>query len=210
MEPIAHSIRHLCPGARPALATRLRWRRVLRGPLFVTTLLGIGLIGTACGSASPGVASLGNSATTTTSPAAASNSNGASAYQDAVKYATCMRSHGVDNFPDPTSSGLFINKRGLLNGQSVDTNSAQYASAQKTCQHLLANGGQITPVQQQEALAQALKFVQCLRTHGVPNMPDPSTAGGGVSIHPPVDPNSPQYQDAVQACRSLEPGGGGA
>lgn len=52
-----------------------------------------------------------------------------------LKYARCMRSHGVLNFPDPTSKGL-----GAMNG--IDMNSPQFQSASQTCQHLLpAIGG---------------------------------------------------------------------
>jgi hypothetical protein len=52
-----------------------------------------------------------------------------------LKYARCMRSHGILNFPDPTSKGL-----GAMNG--IDMNSPQFQSASQTCQHLLpAIGG---------------------------------------------------------------------
>jgi hypothetical protein len=52
-----------------------------------------------------------------------------------LKYAKCMRSHGILNFPDPTSKGL-----GAMNG--IDMNSPQFQSAAQTCQKLLpAIGG---------------------------------------------------------------------
>jgi hypothetical protein len=51
-----------------------------------------------------------------------------------------------------------------------------------------------------------LKFVACMRSHGVPDFPDPQGGrlliGGGK-----VDPNSPQFKSAMQACRTLLPGG---
>ncbi len=118
----------------------------------------------------------------------------------------------MTNFPDPTSSGDFLDERGLLNGQRIDINSAEYISANKACTHLLPNGGQLTPAEQQALVAQALKLVQCLRTHGVPNMPDPTVpAGSGIEIHGPrgIGPNSPVFQRAMEACQSLTPGGGG-
>lgn len=175
-------------------------------------LVGVGVLAAACGggSSSPGMASLGTS-TTTTAPAAQST-NSATSDKDAVAYSGCMRSHGVQNFPDPNSSGSFINEHGDINGQQVDTNSPQYVTAQKDCQHLLPNGGQLTPAEQQQALSQALKYVECVRTHGVPDMPDPIATGGGVANHLPAGVNfqSPQFLAAQQACRSLLPGGGGA
>jgi hypothetical protein len=52
-----------------------------------------------------------------------------------LTYARCMRSHGILNFPDPTSKGL-----GAMNG--IDMNSPQFQSASQTCQHLMpAIGG---------------------------------------------------------------------
>ncbi len=181
--------------AHPPPCTRLR-----RIGLLVVALVGVGLLVAACGdgSSSPGGAAPGGSTT--------------SNYKDAVAYAQCMRTHGVPNMPDPTSSGQFITKAGTLNGVSgVDQSSPQYASANKACEHLLPDGGQFTPAEQQQALAKLLKYAQCMRTHGVPNMPDPTTAGRGVGLGLPagVDPNSPQYQSAEAACRSLQPGLGG-
>jgi hypothetical protein len=52
-----------------------------------------------------------------------------------LTYARCMRSHGILNFPDPTSKGL-----GAMNG--IDMNSPQFQSASRTCQKLMpAIGG---------------------------------------------------------------------
>jgi hypothetical protein len=47
-------------------------------------------------------------------------------------------------------------------------------------------------------------FNACLRTHGVPNMPDPSP-GKGSPLPPGVDPNSPRFQKAVRECVKLVP-----
>jgi hypothetical protein len=63
----------------------------------------------------------------------------------------------------------------------------------------------------------AFAFVNCLRTHGEPNMPEPTISGGGgndesvhVAVGPStgVDPNSPQFTRAFDACRHLLPNGG--
>lgn len=55
-----------------------------------------------------------------------------------------------------------------------------------------------------------LAYSRCMRAHGVPNFPDPTIqSGGGFSISLPqgVDPRSPQFQAADQACKSQMPGG---
>jgi hypothetical protein len=122
-----------------------------------------------------------------------------------------MRTHGEPDMPDPNSNGDFLDVRGTLNGvKGVDPNSSQYQKADRACSHLLPNGGQLTAAEQQEFLAQAMKYVGCLRKHGIPNMPDPVASGGGITQHVPrgVGPNSPQLQAAQKACKSFVPGGG--
>lgn len=171
-----------------------------------------GVVIAACGGASgPGVASDGSSSTTTTSPGAeTSNTANAANYLDAVKYSNCMRTHGVSNFPDPNSQGDFLTDHGVTNGEKVDFNSSQYISANRVCEHLLPNGGQSTPAELQAALAQALKFVQCLRTHGIPNMADPTIIGGNIRLSfagSGLRPNSPRLRASLKACQSFAPFG---
>jgi hypothetical protein len=50
----------------------------------------------------------------------------------------------------------------------------------------------------------AAVFNACLRTHGVPNMPDP-TPGKGSPLPAGVDPSSQQFQKAVRECVQLVP-----
>jgi hypothetical protein len=54
--------------------------------------------------------------------------------------------------------------------------------------------------------AQAIEFANCMRSHGVPNFPDPSGAGGGTQL-PQL--SSPALEAAVRDCRALQPGGEG-
>jgi hypothetical protein len=48
-----------------------------------------------------------------------------------LKYARCMRSHGLPKFPDPGSHG------GALEPDQVDPNSSQFKSADRACRALL-------------------------------------------------------------------------
>ncbi len=175
-------------------------------------LVAVAVLFVACGngSASPGVASLGSTTTTTTPASVTQDTISAADYAKTVSYSECMRSRGVPNFPDPNSQGNFLYERGEINGQTVDYRSPQFTSANKACTHLLPNGGKPTAAELQQALTQALKFVQCLRQHGLPSMPDPVESDGGISNYFPrgVSPNSPQFQAAMKACQSLAPGGG--
>lgn len=54
-------------------------------------------------------------------------------------------------------------------------------------------------------LAQAVAYSQCIRSHGVPNFPDPvQTPSGGYGYRTNgVDPNSAAFQGALQACKAL-------
>ena len=55
-----------------------------------------------------------------------------------------------------------------------------------------------------------LAFSACMRSHGVPSFPDP-TSNGGISIQvqpgSAIDPNSLAFQSAQRACQSLLPAG---
>lgn len=57
--------------------------------------------------------------------------------------------------------------------------------------------------------AETLKFSRCMRSHGVPNFPDPSNDGGLSLVGTGVNRNSPAFKSASQACQSLMPGGVG-
>lgn len=113
-----------------------------------------------------------------------------------------MRKHGVPDFPDPTKNGGFAVRGGP--GSGINPNSSTFRSAARTCQHLLPNGGKLTPAERQKALAKLLKFSQCMRSHGVPNFPDPTSSANGIGIRingNSLDPRSPAFQAAQRACQ---------
>jgi hypothetical protein len=77
------------------------------------------------------------------------------------------------------------------------------AGSQPTTTTIAAAGGSgsagATP------LAQAVTYARCVRSHGVPNFPDPvQTPDGGYGYRTSgIDPNSSAFQGALQACRGL-------
>jgi hypothetical protein len=175
----------------------------ISGPLGlgVAALVSFALGAAGCGGGSTGshVAQLSTSGR---------GSSTAAKYKAALAYVDCMRSHGVPNFPDPTSDGqINVNfasggKDGAPASSGIDRMSPRYISADQTCRHLLP-GGAPTPAQNQQALAKELKFAQCMRSHDVPNFPDPTNAGVVHLIG--VDQNSPRYQSAQKACEARVP-----
>jgi hypothetical protein len=58
-----------------------------------------------------------------------------------LKFAACMRSHGITNMPDPTvnSQGVSVNPHGL------DIHSPQFQAAQHACQKYMREAGKYIP-----------------------------------------------------------------
>jgi hypothetical protein len=114
----------------------------------------------ACGSSAPAGSGGGSGSNKTLAGA-----------QKAVKFARCMRSNGVSDFPDPGASGK-VTLDGIVNGSSLDPNAPAFTTAISACKHLEPAGfmgRRRSPAQQ----AGALKFAQCIRENGVKDFPDP-------------------------------------
>jgi hypothetical protein len=101
-----------------------------------------------------------------------SNSGAASRGQgDGIRFADCMRSHGVPNFPDPGGGGGKIQ---ITPGSGINPQSPAFQSARTACAKLLPGGGPPTgPASESRKLA-LLKLARCMRAHGVPTFPDPT------------------------------------
>ena len=60
----------------------------------------------------------------------------------------------------------------------------------------------------QTQLAKAEAYSHCMRSHGVPNWPDPVATPGGYGFRTTgINPHSAAFQGATQACNALVPGG---
>jgi hypothetical protein len=193
---------------------RRRVRRVTKSTSIALALCGLGILLAACGAgvATPGVADIGSSTTTTPT----SSGKGASNYNNALAYAACMRSHGVPDFPDPNANGS------IQLGSGIDPSSPTFASAQARCQKLLPRGGFPAPgtitSPSSAALAQMLAVAQCMRNHGITQFPDPTTKvpskspsgpegvvsdrDGVILVFPgTLDTRSPQFVHAAAVCK---------
>ncbi|GAB3426342.1 hypothetical protein [Flindersiella endophytica] len=124
-----------------------------------------------------------------------------SASDQAVKYTQCMREHGITDFPDPVNGEIQLTVR---KGTDLDPTSSRFKSAQQACKSL-EPPGLFTSAPGSDAQAAGVKFAACMRKNGVPDFPDPK--GGRMVMSGNVDPNSPAFQSAVQACRDLAPSG---
>jgi len=138
--------------------------------------------------------------------------------EGALKFAKCMREHGVD-MPDPVvqddgngGGGVAIQVGGP-DAAPVDKDTMD--AANKECQHFLAESAKNfdppSPEEQEKMKEQALEFAKCMREHGI-DMPDPQfSEDGGMSVSvgvddpsgtgpitngPDVDFNSNEFKDA--------------
>jgi hypothetical protein len=128
-----------------------------------------------------------------------------------------MRSQGVQNFPDPPAGA--VNAK-FPTAQELGVGSSQYQTAENTCQHLLPAGtNDLFPAAEVPVLLDGMRqFSQCVRSHGVPNWPDPITDSEGRPVFDlgahgitRSEANSPPITTAEKACQHLMPraiGGG--
>ena len=132
-----------------------------------------------------------------------------------ISMSKCMRANGVPSFPDPREgpSGGGVGWPGggpvmissdvlLIMGQRIA--GPVVASAAKTCKQYMAPGGAppaLTESQRQAAIADA----ECMRTHGLPNFPDPTFSGPHqrLNLGPGLNPQSPAVEQAAKACGLL-------
>lgn len=160
-------------------------RRLRTALLAALSAALLGLLLAACGSSS----SPGTSAT-------------ANAQETAVKFARCLREHGINaSIPSGSAQGALVRVTGSgAGGQHA------FEAAQIACKRYQPAPPKITPAEQTAHAEAALKFAKCMRSHGV-DIPNPNTSGGGVKIQiggPGGGPNpsSATFQAAQRACQS--------
>jgi hypothetical protein len=168
---------------------------VLGRSLIGAGIAALALLAAGCGGGghSPGVATVGSQTTTVQNTQSAS-----------VRFARCMRSHGIPGWPDPEPGGVFDKAKLRALGLNL------------TRVHALENGPCPPPVVSapSEGITAAdqldyLKGAACMRRHGVPSFPDPIFENGNVKFNPPpgIDKNSPTVLHAISICQKLIPAG---
>ena len=176
--------------AKPMVST---WRAagpperilVLSGRPGRVALLGSAVLAAACGSktSGPAVASLGKAATTT-GPSAANRERRQPG--TALAYVSCMRTHGEPNMPEPTSAKgnqhRHLGRQGPAWTRALRGSPRRTRHASAWCSRAApsaSNGNTITPADQ----ADYLKAAACMRSHGVPNFPDPTFQNNNVKFN---------------------------
>lgn len=149
----------------------------------IAALLGATAI-SACGSGAPH--------TTTESSSRPTQSQLQRLQTDAVKFTTCMRNHGVSNFPDPPG----LNGQGGRTWKSAFQNSSPaFVAADTACHHFLPTRGKGSgSAGGHPPIAVMLAFARCVRRHGFTRFPDPNSTGithqmiaaAGIDLHQPA------------------------
>ncbi len=184
-----------CPGRGPG--PRPPWPRRAQAA-GVITVMAAALLAAAC-SGSPSSTGSGGSST----------AGGSANSSSAVAYSRCVRSHGVPNFPDPQGTAGIPKEAVVRALREVSDSRAKAAT--NACANLNPNNAP-SPAQQRQELTDYLKFAQCMRSHGLPNFPDPTSSGGRVEFVISVsrdgfDPHSPQILAKAHECQHVLPAG---
>jgi hypothetical protein len=125
--------------------------RTLR-PLVALALVALtSLISAGCGSNAP-------------SETGAGGNKNATDQGKAVKFAECIREHGVSDFPDPDPKGEFA--------YGVSVSPAVWQKAVDACKDLQPPGA-LSAKRSPKQQTASLKFAQCIRDNGVKDFPDP-------------------------------------
>lgn len=173
------------------------WPRPARTAAAVIAGAVLALLAACGGSPSPGGSGGSSNAG---GPANSQSANS----QKLLAFARCMRSHGVPDFPDPNSSGV-LPKRQVA---QLTVSNSQFPAAHRACERLLPNGGQPTAAQTQQAWNDMRNFARCMRSHGVPNWPDPTRTSQQdqrpfFNTPNSIDPNAPQIITKIGACQHV-------
>jgi hypothetical protein len=138
------------------------------------------------------------------------------ALDGALKYAKCMREHGVD-MPDPVrdaNGGIRITARSRAGATAAGKEDPKMKAAQDACGKFMEAGGGAPRDPAAEARMQDALFAyaKCMRGKGI-DMPDPQVSGGkvlmkvggpgekGTAGAGPED--SPKFKPADKACHPL-------
>lgn len=139
------------------------------------------------------IAGCGSSSKSSGSPAT-------STFAQGIRYADCMRSHGVPSFPDPAQGGGFPLRTSGINEQSP-----AFESAQTACASLQPGGNSPPPPISAAQQAGMVANARCIRKHGVPNFPDPTfgPGGEGAGVAFLGNVSSPAFRRAAKACEHV-------
>jgi hypothetical protein len=173
------------------------FRRAAYLAIAMTAIATAALI-TACGSGSPSPSSSGGHPT---------QAQIQQERRDLVRFADCMRSHGVSSLPDPTTAP----REFKISLSPTAAQSPAFRSGETACHRLLPGGGPHgqSTVHSQAQIAAMLAFARCMRSHGFPSFPDPTSTGlvtREMLANAAINLQQPAVLPAADACVSVTHG----
>jgi hypothetical protein len=162
-----------------------------RSPLIVAAVAGALALG-ACGGSDDGGGT------------GSAKSQEDKAFEGALKFAKCMREHGID-MPDPKKDANGRIKITAKQDAGSGADNAKMQAAQKDCQKYMKAGGGKAPSAAEQAKARdaMLAYTRCMREQGV-KIRDPEFSNGGLlsSVGGPgqTNPKSPKFKAADEVC----------
>jgi hypothetical protein len=178
--------------------------RLVGWALPVALLLGAAVLA-GCSSGGPGGSggsggSAGSGGTGASTGAAGSQREAVAVLRELVR---CARANGMPNLPDPQIDA---------NGQPVWPGGEPpepTERVQRACRSIIERLPAQPPGEGADpaSVPTLVRFAECIRSHGFPAFPDPRPDGKfDASAFPPgVKPGNPEFDAAMQACRSLNP-----
>ena len=139
-----------------------------------------------------------------------SGSGQASDETKAVKFAQCLREHGIeaDAAKGAPSGAPALTLRAGGPGSGGSGAPANLEAAQKACSRYRPSeqGPKQSPAERAARVDQLYKFARCMREHGVEVKTEVQNGGGAVGIQlKGVNPRSPGFQSAQKACEAFMP-----
>jgi hypothetical protein len=123
-----------------------------------------------------------------------------------LKYAQCMRAHGLSKFPDPAATG------GLVIPNDINVQSPVFRSAQQACERFTQSSNSASASAARKL--QLLAIAKCMRKRGVPDFSDPvstppppssgnAIGGNGwyLALGTAQQRQSPAYKHAAAGCQ---------
>ena len=155
-----------------------------RAKSLAAAIASLALLAAGCGTSSPANSTAGSPASFTAA---------------AFKYSSCMRDHGLASFPDPMMTDHDGQQVAYLTATIPVDPSPAFNSAQNDCRGILPSPINVSPTQlaqqRQTREQHLLAFAKCLRKHGIPDFPDPTSQAqltleminaAGVDLHTPT------------------------
>ncbi|HEY4429355.1 MAG TPA: hypothetical protein VGN08_14230 [Solirubrobacteraceae bacterium] len=127
----------------------------------------------------------------------------------AVKFAQCLREHGLaaETAKAPGGAGPALKLSGGGGGTPINKQSVEAAMTACKRYRPTEQGPKLTPAERAARVDQTYKFARCMREHGI-NVKTETSGGGnsvGIQLQGGTGPGNPGFEAAQKACEKYMP-----